>query len=122
MSRCAFLAAALIVLLPARPCFAVDAKQQMATRQFGADQICPQGALIHGILPKRGGRGHSLGSQFISVPNIIQAVYRYVGWLAGSSFFSKHSKPHVSPEAYCSRLDRDVSRQYRGRRVAARTA
>ena len=37
MSRCAFLAAALIVLLPARPCFAVDAKQIMATCQFGAD-------------------------------------------------------------------------------------
>jgi len=38
MSRCAFLAAALIVLLPAGPCFAVDAKQKMATCQFGADQ------------------------------------------------------------------------------------
>jgi hypothetical protein len=31
MSRCAFLAAALIVLLPGGPCFAVDAKQKMAT-------------------------------------------------------------------------------------------
>ena len=38
MSRCAFLAAALIVVLPAGPCFAVDAKQKMATCQFGADQ------------------------------------------------------------------------------------
>ena len=26
------------------------------------------------------------------MPNIIQAVYRYVGWLANSSFFPKHSK------------------------------
>src|SRR5262249_32454689 len=31
-------------------------------------QICPQGALIRGILPKREGRGHSLGSQFRSWP------------------------------------------------------
>jgi hypothetical protein len=38
MSRCGFLAAALIVLLPAGPCFAVDAKQKMATCKFGADQ------------------------------------------------------------------------------------
>jgi hypothetical protein len=43
MSRCAFLAAALIVLLPAGPCFAVDAKQKMATCQFGADQQRLQG-------------------------------------------------------------------------------
>ena len=38
MSRWAFLVAALIVLLPGRPCFAVDAKQKMATCTFGADQ------------------------------------------------------------------------------------
>ena len=38
MSRYAFLAAALIVLLPTGPCFAVDAKQKMATCKFGADQ------------------------------------------------------------------------------------
>jgi len=38
MSRCAFLVAALIVLLPPGPCFAVDAKQKMAICQFGADQ------------------------------------------------------------------------------------
>ena len=37
MSRCTFLAAGLIVLL-AGPCFAVDAKQKMATCKFGADQ------------------------------------------------------------------------------------
>jgi len=43
MSRCAFLAAALIVLLPAGPCFAVDAKQKMATCQFGADRDDPRG-------------------------------------------------------------------------------
>ena len=43
MSRCAFLAAALIVLLPAGLCFAVDAKQKLATCQFGADQQRLQG-------------------------------------------------------------------------------
>jgi hypothetical protein len=43
MSRCAFLAAALIVLLPAGPCIAVNAKQKMATCQFGADQQRLQG-------------------------------------------------------------------------------
>jgi psiF repeat-containing protein len=43
MCRSAFLAAALIVLLPAGPCFAVDAKQKMATCNFGADQQRLQG-------------------------------------------------------------------------------
>jgi hypothetical protein len=43
MSRCAFLATALIVLLPAGPCFAVDAKQKMATCTFGAGQQRLQG-------------------------------------------------------------------------------
>ena len=43
MSRYAFLAAALIVLLPTGPCFAVDAKQKMATCKFGADQQRLQG-------------------------------------------------------------------------------
>ena len=38
MSRYAFLAAALIAVLLAEPCFAVDAKQKMATCTFGADQ------------------------------------------------------------------------------------
>jgi hypothetical protein len=52
MSRCAFLAAALIVLLPARPCFAVDAKQQMATCQFGADQQRLQGVARDAFLKK----------------------------------------------------------------------
>lgn len=32
------------------------------------------------------------------MPNIIQAVYRYVGWLAGSSFFSEHSKHMFHPK------------------------
>ena len=36
-SRYALVAAALIVLVPANPCFAVDAKQKMATCKFGAD-------------------------------------------------------------------------------------
>src|SRR5262249_11189662 len=44
MSRYALLAAALIVLIPARPCFAVDAKQKMATCKFGADDQRLQGA------------------------------------------------------------------------------
>jgi hypothetical protein len=43
MSRRALLAAALIVLLPTGPCFAVDAKQKMTTCQFGADQQRLQG-------------------------------------------------------------------------------
>ena len=29
---------------------------------------------------------------------IIQAAYRYVGWLAGSSFFSKHLKHMFHPK------------------------
>ena len=52
MSRCAFLAAALIVLLPARPCFAVDAKQKMATCTFGADQQRLQGEARDAFLKK----------------------------------------------------------------------
>jgi psiF repeat len=52
MSRCAFLAAALIVLLPARPCFAVDAKQKMATCQFGADHQQLQGEARDAFLKK----------------------------------------------------------------------
>jgi hypothetical protein len=32
------------------------------------------------------------------VPNVIQAVYRYVGWFAGSSFFSKHLKHMFHPK------------------------
>jgi LysM domain len=32
------------------------------------------------------------------VPNVIQAVYWYVGWLAGSSFFSKHLKDMFHPK------------------------
>jgi hypothetical protein len=32
------------------------------------------------------------------VPNVIQAVYWYVGWLAGSSFFSKHLKHMFHPK------------------------
>ena len=52
MSRCAFLAAALIVLVPAGPCFAVDAKQKMATCQFGADQQRLQGEARDAFLKK----------------------------------------------------------------------
>ena len=52
MSRCAFLAAALIVILPARPCFAVDAKQKMATCTFGADQQRLQGEARNAFLKK----------------------------------------------------------------------
>ena len=52
MSRCAFLAAALIVLLPARPCFAVGAEQKMATCKFGADQQRLQGEARDAFLKK----------------------------------------------------------------------
>src|SRR5262249_61081475 len=52
MSRCAFLAAALIVALPAGPCFAVDAKQKMATCKFGADQRRLQGEARDAFLKK----------------------------------------------------------------------
>jgi hypothetical protein len=52
MSRCAFLAAALIVLLLGGPCFAVDAKQKMATCQFGADQQRLQGEARDAFLKK----------------------------------------------------------------------
>jgi hypothetical protein len=52
MSRYAFLAVILIVLLPAGPCFAVDAKQKMATCQFGADQQRLQGQAREAFLKK----------------------------------------------------------------------
>jgi hypothetical protein len=52
MSRNAFLAAALIVLVPAGPCFAVDAKQKMATCKFGADDQRLQGAARNAFLKK----------------------------------------------------------------------
>ena len=52
MSRYALLAAALIVLLPAGPCFAVDAKQKMATCKFGADDQKLQGAARNAFLKK----------------------------------------------------------------------
>lgn len=52
MSRYAFLAAALIVLLPTGPCFAVDAKQKMATCKFGADDQKLQGAARNAFLKK----------------------------------------------------------------------
>ena len=52
MSRYAFLAAALIVLLPTGPCFAVDAKQKMATCKFGADQQRLQGEAREAFLKK----------------------------------------------------------------------
>jgi len=52
MSRYALLAAALIVLVPAGPCFAVDAKQKMATCKFGADDQRLQGAARDAFLKK----------------------------------------------------------------------
>ncbi len=52
LSRCAFLAAALIVLLPAWPCFAVDAKQKMTTCEFGADHQRLQGEARDAFLKK----------------------------------------------------------------------
>jgi len=52
MSRYALLAAALIVLMPAGPCFAVDAKQKMATCKFGADDQRLQGAARDAFIKK----------------------------------------------------------------------
>jgi hypothetical protein len=52
MSRYALLAAALIVLVPAGPCSAVDAKQKMATCKFGADDQRLQGAARDAFLKK----------------------------------------------------------------------
>jgi hypothetical protein len=52
MSRYALLTAALIVLVPVRPCFAVDAKQKMATCKFGADDQRLQGAARNAFLKK----------------------------------------------------------------------
>ncbi len=52
MSRYALLAAALIVLVPAGPSFAVDAKQKMATCKFGADDQRLQGAARNAFLKK----------------------------------------------------------------------
>jgi hypothetical protein len=52
MSRYALLAAALIVLMPARPCSAVDVKQKMATCKFGADDQRLQGAARNAFLKK----------------------------------------------------------------------
>ena len=40
MSRCAFLAVALIVLLPAGPCFAVDAKQKRPASSVRTSNNC----------------------------------------------------------------------------------
>jgi hypothetical protein len=52
MSRYALLAAALIVFVPAGLCFAVDAKQKMATCKFGADDQKLQGAARDAFLKK----------------------------------------------------------------------
>ena len=52
VSRYALVAAALIVLVPASPCFAVDAKQKMATCKFGADDQKLQGAARNAFLKK----------------------------------------------------------------------
>ncbi len=43
---------ALIAFLPAGPCFAVDAKQKMATCKFGADDQRLQGAARNAFLKK----------------------------------------------------------------------
>jgi len=52
MSRYALLAAALIALVPSGPCFAVDAKQKMATCKFGADDQKLQGAARNAFIKK----------------------------------------------------------------------
>jgi hypothetical protein len=52
MSRYALLAAALIVLMSAGRCFAVDAKQKMATCKFGADDQRLQGAARNAFIKK----------------------------------------------------------------------
>jgi hypothetical protein len=52
VSRYALVAAAPIVLVPASPCFAVDAKQKMATCKFGADDQKLQGAARNAFLKK----------------------------------------------------------------------
>jgi len=52
MARYALLAAALIVFVSAEPCFAVDAKQKMATCKFGADDQKLQGAARNAFLKK----------------------------------------------------------------------
>ena len=52
MSRYALVAAALFVSVSAAPCFAVDAKQKMATCKFGADDQKLQGAARDAFLKK----------------------------------------------------------------------
>jgi hypothetical protein len=52
MSRYAFLAVALFVLVPTCPSFAVNAKQKMATCKFGADDQKLQGAARNAFLKK----------------------------------------------------------------------
>jgi hypothetical protein len=52
MSRYALLAAALILSVSTGPCFAVDAKQKMATCKFGADDQRLQGAARNAFLKK----------------------------------------------------------------------
>jgi hypothetical protein len=52
MLRYALVAAALIVLVPTGPSFAVDAKQKMATCKFGADDQKLQGAARNAFLKK----------------------------------------------------------------------
>jgi hypothetical protein len=52
MSRYALLAAALLVLVSAGSCFAVDAKQKMATCKFGADDQKLQGAARDAFIKK----------------------------------------------------------------------
>ena len=51
-SRYALVAAALIVLTSVNPCFAVNAKQKMATCKFGADDQKLQGAARDAFMKK----------------------------------------------------------------------
>jgi hypothetical protein len=52
MFRYALVVAAPILLIPAGFCFAVDAKQKMATCKFGADDQKLQGAARNAFLKK----------------------------------------------------------------------
>ncbi len=52
MFRYALVVAALIAFVPAGPCFAVDAKQKMATCKFGADDQKLQGTARNAFIKK----------------------------------------------------------------------
>src|SRR6516225_4008156 len=63
-----------------------------------------------------------LGGLVLCSPSPRKSLPTACGLVGGFQLFLQTLEAHVSPEAHCSRLDRDVPRQYRGRRVAARTA